>query len=116
MPDHEWLSSIKEGDTVAVGGSFYGYGLAVVDRVTPTQLVIGASRYRRKDGYRRGDSSWDTAHIERPDAPHVVADIAEKRRIQLRANVERAARSASAESLEAALAVLKATKNAETPS
>lgn len=62
-----WLDSLKPGDEVAVT---FGYTsahaiVATVSRTTPTQVIVGHSRYRRSDGYMVGDSGdWSRASIQ----------------------------------------------------
>ena len=53
-----WLASLKAGDIVGRNGGFSGIPVpAKVDRVTATQVIIGATRYAKKDGYAIGSYS-----------------------------------------------------------
>jgi hypothetical protein len=52
MKNTDWLSTLEVGDVVVVGARS-GWGnptLGKVARLTKTQVVVGASRFRRKDG------------------------------------------------------------------
>lgn len=61
------LNAVQAGDELLCHS---GYGsqqvLARVDRVTPTQIVIGNSRYRRADGYRVGDTGYGRGRVTIP--------------------------------------------------
>lgn len=53
-----WLESLKAGDVVGCSGAFSGIPVArKVDRVTATQVIIGATRFAKKDGYAIGGYS-----------------------------------------------------------
>jgi len=54
------LKDLKAGDEVAVDYGFHNSPrLAVIERVTKTQIIIGSSRYRREGGYLIGAGSWN---------------------------------------------------------
>ena len=56
---HEWLESLKPGDTVIEEGPGWPtrYYIKAVTRVTKTQVVVGDSRYRKTDGRKIGKVS-----------------------------------------------------------
>lgn len=56
MPTLEDTAKIQVGSRVAIC-SRYNVDLAVVDRETATQLIVGQKRYRKTDGYRVGEAS-----------------------------------------------------------
>jgi hypothetical protein len=64
-----WLDSLKAGDEVAVRN---GYGpdnvrICKVDRTTPTLILVGPTKYRRKDGYVMGRQGlFSRLHIAPP--------------------------------------------------
>lgn len=59
MGDKEWLAGLKPGDTVIVSGGYDRRDRArKVERMTPTQIVVGTSRYDRATGKLRGDSIY----------------------------------------------------------
>jgi hypothetical protein len=63
-----WLSSLQAGDDVHFHGR-YGNGpgyIAQVTRVTPTQIVIGDSRFDKEDGRRRGSHGFHVEWIYEP--------------------------------------------------
>lgn len=67
MTDTAWLASLKEGDMVAYGSRDMNIGR--VKRLTPTLIIVqtqgnSESRFKRKDGYAIGSSTWDTTHLE----------------------------------------------------
>ena len=60
------LENVKEGDQVAIlHGGINSWGEAVtVTRTTPTQIIVGKTRYRRKNGYTVGrQAGWDPTHL-----------------------------------------------------
>lgn len=65
MGDKEWLELLRPGHTVAVKGfgSYQKPYLVKIDKVTPTQIVAGSSRYRRKDGNQIGAGTYDRKHL-----------------------------------------------------
>jgi hypothetical protein len=78
-PD-EWLAGLKAGDQVVVdhGGSWHSTRkLYAVEKTTATQIVIGATRYRRKDGCEVGDHY--RGRIIKPTAEVLEAMQQEKR-------------------------------------
>lgn len=57
--DMDWAKDIKPGDKVIEEGGFAcPPRVAEVTKVTPTQIVIGNSRYRRKDGSESRSQHW----------------------------------------------------------
>lgn len=74
--DRVRLDGLKDGDRVSLWDGWH-HRLAKVDRVTATQIHIGAIRYRRKDGQRIGGGTWCRDSIAEP-TPDVVATIREK--------------------------------------
>lgn len=59
-PTPEYLAGLKPGDFVVVDLSRYGATTAVrrqIDRLTPTQIVVGQDRFRRSDGKGIGYSA-----------------------------------------------------------
>jgi hypothetical protein len=65
----EWLLSLKEGDEVATAVRYTHparYRFARVTKLTPTQIVVGSSRYRKTDGGLVGGDSWDNEAIQEP--------------------------------------------------
>jgi hypothetical protein len=58
-----WLASLKEGDTVVRRYGWNGVDLVKVTHVTPTQIVCGTSRYRRKDGSPVGNDGYNAPRI-----------------------------------------------------
>lgn len=66
----KWLAEIKVGDEVAIDGSRYGnayYRLARVERVTPTLIVVGETRYHKKNGNEVGGDKWHPVNLVKPD-------------------------------------------------
>lgn len=62
---NEWLSGLKVGDKVMV--AYDGIpSVSKVDKVTPTQIVVGNHRYSVKSGSVCGDTGWRTLHLEEP--------------------------------------------------
>jgi hypothetical protein len=71
-----WLQALKAGDPVALEKS-YGrvrdYKLVRIERVTPTQLLIDARYYYRKNGSLVGDSFPPTRIV--PQTAEVVEAV-----------------------------------------
>ncbi len=58
MPTTDEMEKIRVGSRVVIVGRFNN-DLAVVDRDTATQFIVGQKRFRKADGYRVGNgSSW----------------------------------------------------------
>lgn len=74
MYDHEWLDAINGGDKVIQNSGLASQRIATVERTTNTYIIIGKSRYRRKDGEMVGSSDWRSSYIEKP-VPEKVAAI-----------------------------------------
>lgn len=71
-----WLNELKAGDTVInVRGHSIEY-LCTVDRVTATQIIIGAEKYSRSRGDKIGKGTWDTNSLVEA-TPKKVAKIKE---------------------------------------
>ena len=63
----EWLANLKPGDQVIVHWSHYDqYSIANVERITPTQIVISNTKFRRSNGWRIGGNEWATTYIQEP--------------------------------------------------
>ena len=62
----DWLKSLKVGDEVLVSQGYHGESIRKIDRVTPTQFVIGNLRFNAKDGWGRGDYGWYRPMISEP--------------------------------------------------
>jgi hypothetical protein len=77
-----WLDGLKAGDEVAVchTGSFQAwYDFRRVEKRTPTQITVGATRYRVKDGRECGDCY--RSHLEEA-TPELKQQEAEKKKQQ----------------------------------
>lgn len=62
-----WLASLKTGDQVAIEQRTNNPRLATVTHSTATQIVIGSTKYRRKDGFLMGHvSGFSRPHLEQP--------------------------------------------------
>ena len=58
-----WRNALKAGDRVCITGR-WNPELATVTAITPTQVVIGHTRYRKRDGRAVGESStWNSTSI-----------------------------------------------------
>jgi len=70
-----WLESLKAGDVVGCSGAFSGIPMArAIDRVTATQIIIGGTRYAKKDGYAIGSYS----RFSRPNIVMITAALREQ--------------------------------------
>lgn len=67
------LCDLKAGDHVVVVSPYgSGYTVAVVDRVTPTQIVVGGCKYNKAMGREVGSSGWASSIIT--IAPHLFVE------------------------------------------
>ena len=90
MDDKEWLAGLKAGDEVVVSSGYVQRVPAIhrVTRVTGTLVIVGASRYRKSDGYAPGNG-YHRGRIVQPTPER--RDIAEEK--MLRARLESIATS-----------------------
>jgi hypothetical protein len=81
MTDKEWLANLKAGDEVAVrtGYGYPVYEVSEVDRVTPTQIVVGHWRYRKSDGCAIGHGGYSCHHLEFPSQE--IRDAVERKEL-----------------------------------
>jgi len=68
MSMKEWMMSLQPGDRVEIFGGTGGNRIGTVTRVTPTQLLIGTRRFRRKSGDEVSASKWWRQYL-RPLTP-----------------------------------------------
>ena len=66
------LDQIQQSDKVILS-SRYGYSIKTVDRVTPTQIIIGDTKYR-KNGSEINSDRWQSTSIHAPLAKPVMSD------------------------------------------
>lgn len=72
MMDND-LSDLKAGDLVVECGRYgFAYNIVRVDRVTPTQAVIGNKKFRLSGGYEVGSGN-QYSRISISRAPHLFA-------------------------------------------
>lgn len=65
----DWLQNLKAGDEVIVPGTLNFRSILtrrLVDRATPTQIIIGESRYLRRTGTKLGSSGYDRQWLHEP--------------------------------------------------
>ena len=62
---YDWLQSLSIGDEV-VFQSRYDNRIEKVTKVTPTQIVVGKSRFKKSSGYEIGGSRWSILHLVKP--------------------------------------------------
>lgn len=62
------LDKITVGDSLILnkGGWYCGRSVVTVTKTTPTQIHVGALRFRRSNGRRVGDSDWRSPSIQVP--------------------------------------------------
>ena len=66
------LYDIKVGDKLILYEDTV-LSLTTVDRVTPTQIVVGYYSYRKRDGYRVGGHKWDFSNIGQLNETNLAA-------------------------------------------
>lgn len=77
------LETVIAGDTLVIDSSRWTLRLATVDRVTKTQIIVGDSRFRKRDGRLVGNQGrWTFTHIRRPrnDEEIITIQSEERRR------------------------------------
>ena len=88
MCSYEWIGNLNVGDQVIVDSRSERFGrLAVVERVTPTQVVVQGRRYRKDDGFGYGDTSGSLSQatqaaverIHRRNKANELIEMASKR-------------------------------------
>ena len=109
MNSNEWLQELKAGDTVIVKGSHGRREVRTVQRVTPTQIVVGLTKYHKKDGREVG-GDYFTQYLKQATAESVAEIRAVAKRNNLRnilRNLDRATTDALTDSqLERIAAIL----------
>jgi hypothetical protein len=73
----DWLASLATGDKVIVTDGWNTQRIAIVDKVTPTQVVVGNARYRRHSGKMVGADSYSRNCIHEA-TPALLADVRKK--------------------------------------
>ena len=68
---YEWLENLKVGDKVIVDN--WGQSIGTVERVTATLVIVGSCRYRKRDGYQLGGSSYSRGLIREPTPERLAA-------------------------------------------
>ena len=66
MSDYEWLQNLKVGDKVLNSNGRYGVDVVLtVRKITSAQIVVGKSRYWKKNGEVVGGttSRWNTNRL-----------------------------------------------------
>lgn len=72
----EWLAGLSVGDEVLVHNSMYR-SIRKVSRITPTQIVVGLTKFRRHSGSQVGGSVWNGLQIRQvTDADREAAERA----------------------------------------
>lgn len=69
---NEGIENVKAGDQVVCTDGWSGLSLAVVGRVTATQIVVGKSRYSRSTGRAIGATGYRTPWIRLPRGDDIV--------------------------------------------
>lgn len=63
MSEYQWLQELNVGDKVAVGSFGSTPSTGTVDKITATQIIVGPTRYSRKDGYQIGVKGYRRPHL-----------------------------------------------------
>ena len=106
-----WLESLKVGDRVIIAGYFRGDRLAVVNRMTATQIIAGNSRFRRKDGILVGSDSYNRTRLL-PPTPERLEKIERRETIEsLRRSLEGTAEKLTTDQLRRMAAIAQEAKD-----
>lgn len=69
-----WLAEVKGGDSIAYINGYMGVvSMAVVDKVTATQIVVGPRRFNRVTGYLLGYQGY-----HRPQLVEVTQEVKDR--------------------------------------
>ena|SRR5438105_9972529 len=74
-----WLDSLKVGDKVAIRYGFDALDVMRVTKTTPTQIHVGSHKYRRKGGYRIGETGRFHVSSIQEFTPEMQAEQEEKK-------------------------------------
>jgi|GEM_PF-978501 len=101
-----WLKNVRSGQPIILDDE-QGRRIATVERTTATQIIVNGHRFRREDGFRKGDV-WARAMLREATPEKIAALKAEQKRIGLAKQMEhRNWRKLPLEVLEAVAALLE---------
>jgi hypothetical protein len=70
------LKDLVEGDEVLVTGMSHRH-IAMVDKVTKTQIIVNNARFRRDSGWQCGSDRWNVRRISVPTEKE-ISDVKEE--------------------------------------
>lgn len=71
MTDATWLENLQPGDEVVCFQSYDRVPqFRKVDRVTKTQVIVGDTRYSKRNGFMVGGDTWCRTFITQPNEQH----------------------------------------------
>lgn len=70
------LKDLVEGDEVLVKGMSHRH-IAMVDKVTKTQIIVNNARFRRDSGWQCGSDRWNVRRISVPTEKE-ISDVKEE--------------------------------------
>lgn len=70
------LKDLVEGDEVIVTGMYHRH-IAMVDKVTKTQIIVNNARFRRDSGWQCGSDRWNIRRISVPTEKE-ISDVKEE--------------------------------------
>jgi hypothetical protein len=77
------LENVQAGDKlICVTGYGRNREVVIVDRTTKTQIIIGKTRYRKRNGLQLGGGTWSRCHI-RPPKEGEVEEVKLERQCQV---------------------------------
>lgn len=102
------LEGVKVGDLLHIHEQYGNAGRIVkVDRITATQVVCGAQRFRLRDGWLVGGDSW-SGRFARRATPELIEDVRRQRLIHEIESVKRGElRALSTTDLQSVLVILR---------
>lgn len=77
--DQAWLDGLKVGDPVFMRWGFDGMSVSHVSKITPTQIHVGGSKFRRKGGSEIGNHSRYNFNSIEPVTEDLLDLIREKK-------------------------------------
>ena len=90
MTDYDWLNDLKPGDKAIRCSTGIGAldTVITVERVTPTQIIVGSDKYRKANGRRLGDSGWHSCWLQQATQERVERINYQKRHLLLSRKLE----------------------------
>lgn len=90
MTEYDWLNDLKPGDKAIRCSTGIGVldTVITVERVTPTQIIVGSDKYRKANGRRLGESQWHSCWLRQATPERIEKINYSKRHLLLSRKLE----------------------------